>query len=152
MQVNQFYRVHGDVIETPLRGMEVMSVPYLNKGVAFTKEEREELGLKGFLPPKVLTLEDQAKRAYEQFKAQPDELGKNVYLTSLHDRNEVLFYKLLNEHLAESCRLSIHRRLEQPFSVIATSIESQEGFIYQLMTWKAWKRYLPLTVWMNPLT
>ncbi|WP_426004544.1 NAD-dependent malic enzyme [Bacillus sp. DWP3-1] len=99
--MNQFYRVHGDVIETPLRGMEVMSVPYLNKGVAFTKEEREELGLKGFLPPKVLTLEDQAKRAYEQFKAQPDELGKNVYLTSLHDRNEVLFYKLLNEHLAE---------------------------------------------------
>ncbi|MFB8735489.1 hypothetical protein ACEQPO_22305 [Bacillus sp. SL00103] len=73
--------------------MEVMSVPYLNKGVAFTKEEREELGLKGFYRLKVLTLEDQAKRAYEQFKAQPDELRK-MYLTSLHDETKCFFLQI----------------------------------------------------------
>ncbi|HDR4086525.1 TPA: oxaloacetate-decarboxylating malate dehydrogenase, partial [Bacillus anthracis] len=87
--------------ETTLRGVEVLSTPLLNKGVAFTQEEREELGLKGLLPPAVLTLEEQARRAYEQFCSQPDDLLKNVYLTALHDRNEVLFYRILTDHLRE---------------------------------------------------
>ncbi|HDR4205753.1 TPA: oxaloacetate-decarboxylating malate dehydrogenase, partial [Bacillus anthracis] len=86
---------------TTLRGVEVLSTPLLNKGVAFTQEEREELGLKGLLPPAVLTLEEQARRAYEQFCSQPDDLLKNVYLTALHDRNEVLFYRILTDHLRE---------------------------------------------------
>ncbi|WP_144610905.1 oxaloacetate-decarboxylating malate dehydrogenase [Bacillus cereus] len=88
-------------LETTLRGVEVLSTPLLNKGVAFTQEEREELGLKGLLPPAVLTLEEQARRAYEQFCSQPDDLLKNVYLTALHDRNEVLFYRILTNHLRE---------------------------------------------------
>ncbi|GAO58748.1 malate dehydrogenase, partial [Bacillus anthracis] len=88
-------------LETTLRGVEVLSTPLLNKGVAFTQEEREELGLKGLLPPAVLTLEEQARRAYEQFCSQPDDLLKNVYLTALHDRNEVLFYRILTDHLRE---------------------------------------------------
>ncbi|MEI4800982.1 NAD-dependent malic enzyme [Bacillus sp. FJAT-51639] len=88
-------------LETTLRGREVLATPLLNKGVAFTTEEREELGLKGLLPPAVLTLDEQARRAYEQFCSQPDDLLKNVYLTALHDRNEVLFYRLLTNHLRE---------------------------------------------------
>lgn len=88
-------------LETTLRGVEVLATPLLNKGVAFTKEEREELGLTGLLPPAVLTLDEQARRAYEQFSSQPDDLLKNVYLTALHDRNEVLFYRLLTDHLRE---------------------------------------------------
>ncbi|MBR3337745.1 MAG: oxaloacetate-decarboxylating malate dehydrogenase, partial [Bacillus sp. (in: Bacteria)] len=88
-------------LETTLRGVEVLSTPLLNKGVAFTQDEREELGLKGLLPPAVLTLEEQARRAYEQFSSQPDDLLKNVYLTALHDRNEVLFYRILTDHLRE---------------------------------------------------
>lgn len=100
-RVNQFQVTKEGEIKTTLRGLEILSVPFLNKGVAFTEEERKELGLKGFLPPKVLTIEEQAKRAYEQFVSQPDELSKNVYLTSLHDRNETLFYRLLNDHLGE---------------------------------------------------
>ncbi|HDX9590340.1 TPA: NAD-dependent malic enzyme [Bacillus pseudomycoides] len=88
-------------LETTLRGAEVLATPLLNKGVAFTTEEREELGLKGLLPPAVLTLDEQARRAYEQFCSQPEDLLKNVYLTALHDRNEVLFYRLLTDHLRE---------------------------------------------------
>lgn len=88
-------------LETTLRGVEVLATPLLNKGVAFTVEEREELGLTGLLPPAVLTLDEQARRAYEQFCSQPDDLLKNVYLTALHDRNEVLFYRLLTDHLRE---------------------------------------------------
>jgi malate dehydrogenase (oxaloacetate-decarboxylating) len=88
-------------IETTLRGSEVLKKPFLNKGVAFTKKERKELKLVGLLPPAVLSLEEQARRAYEQYLAQPNDLSKNVYLTLLHDRNEVLFYRLLSDHLIE---------------------------------------------------
>ncbi|MDC7972370.1 oxaloacetate-decarboxylating malate dehydrogenase [Bacillus sp. BLCC-B18] len=99
--MSKFTVASNGSLETTLRGVEVLSTPLLNKGVAFTQEEREELGLKGLLPPAVLTLEEQARRAYEQFCSQPDDLLKNVYLTALHDRNEVLFYRILTEHLRE---------------------------------------------------
>lgn len=99
--MSKFTVASNGSLETTLRGVEVLSTPLLNKGVAFTQEERKELGLKGLLPPAVLTLEEQARRAYEQFCSQPDDLLKNVYLTALHDRNEVLFYRILTNHLRE---------------------------------------------------
>ncbi|MDH4420875.1 MULTISPECIES: oxaloacetate-decarboxylating malate dehydrogenase [Bacillus] len=99
--MSKFTVASNGALETALRGVEVLSTPLLNKGVAFTQEEREELGLKGLLPPAVLTLDEQARRAYEQFCSQPDDLLKNVYLTALHDRNEVLFYRILTDHLRE---------------------------------------------------
>ncbi|PGR82968.1 NAD-dependent malic enzyme [Bacillus thuringiensis] len=99
--MSKFIVASNGALETTLRGAEVLSTPLLNKGVAFTQNEREELGLKGLLPPAVLTLEEQARRAYEQFSSQPDDLLKNVYLTALHDRNEVLFYRILTDHLRE---------------------------------------------------
>ncbi|MEB9441582.1 oxaloacetate-decarboxylating malate dehydrogenase [Bacillus cereus] len=99
--MSKFTVAANGALETTLRGAEVLSTPLLNKGVAFTQNERKELGLKGLLPPAVLTLEEQARRAYEQFSSQPDDLLKNVYLTALHDRNEVLFYRILTDHLRE---------------------------------------------------
>ncbi|AKR12356.1 malate dehydrogenase [Bacillus thuringiensis] len=99
--MSKFTVASNGALETTLRGAEVLSTPLLNKGVAFTQNEREELGLKGLLPPAVLTLEEQERRAYEQFSSQPDDLLKNVYLTALHDRNEVLFYRILTDHLRE---------------------------------------------------
>ncbi|MEK4672244.1 MULTISPECIES: oxaloacetate-decarboxylating malate dehydrogenase [Bacillus] len=99
--MSKFTVASNGALETTLRGAEVLSTPLLNKGVAFKQNEREELGLKGLLPPAVLTLEEQARRAYEQFSSQPDDLLKNVYLTALHDRNEVLFYRILTDHLRE---------------------------------------------------
>jgi malate dehydrogenase (oxaloacetate-decarboxylating) len=86
---------------TTLRGQDVLHAPQVNKGTAFSKEERQALGLTGLLPPTILTLEQQAQRAYAQYSRQPDDLRKNVYLTALHDRNEVLFYRLLTDHLPE---------------------------------------------------
>jgi len=75
--------------------------PLRNRGVAFTPAERDALGLTGRLPSAVLTLDQQAERAYRQLQAQPGDLAKNVYLEQLHDRNEVLYYKVLHDHLAE---------------------------------------------------
>ncbi|MCT9931824.1 NAD-dependent malic enzyme [Planotetraspora sp. A-T 1434] len=86
---------------TSARGMDVLRDPVLNKGTAFTPEERAELGLDSLLPPVVMGLDEQARLAYGQYRAQPTNLRRNVYLTALHDRNEVLFHRLLGEHLGE---------------------------------------------------
>jgi malate dehydrogenase (oxaloacetate-decarboxylating) len=87
--------------KTKARGMAVLTTPLLNKGTAFTAQERIELGLSGMLPPVISTLEAQVKSAYAQYQRLTDALSKNIYLTALHDRNEVLFYRLLAGHLRE---------------------------------------------------
>jgi malate dehydrogenase (oxaloacetate-decarboxylating) len=87
--------------KTKARGLAVLTTPLLNKGTAFTAEEREELGLTGLLPPVISTLEAQVKAAYAQYQRLTDALSKNIYLTALHDRNEVLFYRLFSGHLRE---------------------------------------------------
>ena len=86
---------------TKARGLDVLNSPSLNKGTAFTAVERKSLGLTGLLPPDITTLETQVSRAYMQFGRLPDALSKNIYLTALHDRNEVLFFRLFSEHLRE---------------------------------------------------
>src|ERR1700694_2466964 len=86
---------------TKARGMAVLTTPLLNKGTAFTVEERKALGLTGLLPPVISTLHAQVKSASAQYQCLPDALNKNIYLTALHDRNEVLFYRLLSGHLRE---------------------------------------------------
>ena len=86
---------------TKVRGLAVLNSPLLNKGSAFTAAERNALGLGGLLPPEISTLGAQVKRAYIQYERLPDALSKNIYLTALHDRNEVLFYRLFSEHLRE---------------------------------------------------
>jgi malate dehydrogenase (oxaloacetate-decarboxylating) len=86
---------------TKARGLAVLNSPLLNKGTAFSEEERKTLGLNGLLPPDISTLTSQVKRAYLQYERLPDALSKNIYLTALHDRNEVLFYRLFSEHLRQ---------------------------------------------------
>lgn len=80
---------------------EVLQDPIRDKGTAFTAAERDALGLTGRLPSAVLTLDQQAQRAYQQMLRQGDDLAKNVYMEQLHDRNEVLYYRVLADHLAE---------------------------------------------------
>jgi malate dehydrogenase (oxaloacetate-decarboxylating) len=96
------HQQNGDCChETKARGLAVLNSPLLNKGTAFTAEERKTLGLTGLLPPVISTLDAQVKCAYAQYQQLPDKLNKNIYLTALHDRNEVLFYRLLSGHLRE---------------------------------------------------
>src|SRR5437016_2088888 len=94
-------RRQDECYETKARGLAVLNSPLLNKGTAFTAEERKALGLTGLLPPDISSLGTQVKRAYIQYERLPDVLTKNIYLTALHDRNEVLFYRLFSEHLRE---------------------------------------------------
>src|ERR1044072_2372006 len=87
--------------ETTSRGRAILSDPRLNRGTACTESERDARGLTGLIPAQVMTLEQQATRAYAQYRAKATDLDKNVYLRSLQDRNEVLFYHLLGEHLSQ---------------------------------------------------
>jgi malate dehydrogenase (oxaloacetate-decarboxylating) len=80
---------------------EILADPLRNRGAAFTEAQRRALGLTGRLPSAVLTLDQQAERAYQQLQAQGGDLAKNVYLEQLHDRNEVLYFKVLLDHLSE---------------------------------------------------
>ena len=83
------------------RGVALLEDPIANKGTAFDAQERRALGLDGLLPPVVETLEQQALRAYEAFGHYSDDLAKHIYLRSLQDTNEVLFYRLLVDHVEE---------------------------------------------------
>lgn len=87
--------------EVQLSGPALLHEPFLNKGDAFTPQERATFGLTGLLPEAVTTLDEQVKRAYLQYQQQPDDPRKNIYLNMLQDSNEVLFYKLLSEHMYE---------------------------------------------------
>jgi malate dehydrogenase (oxaloacetate-decarboxylating) len=92
---------HKSIIETELYGKELMSNPVLNKGTAFTYEERIRFDLHGLLPPVIETLEQQCVRSYEAYKRKGDDLERHIFLRALQDTNETLFYALLYRHIAE---------------------------------------------------
>jgi len=82
-------------------GMELLNRQGLNKGTGFTDEERSKFGLHGLLPPQVESLDEQTVRAYEAYKRKDDDLERHIYLRALQDTNEVLFYRLLLDHIEE---------------------------------------------------
>lgn len=83
------------------RGSALKDDPLLNKGTCFTAEERRLFGLTGMFPPAVSTVDEQAARVYDNFHRSADNVGKYLFLASLQDRNETLFYQLVCAHLAE---------------------------------------------------
>jgi malate dehydrogenase (oxaloacetate-decarboxylating) len=83
------------------RGVNLLERPTLNKGTAFTEDERSRLGLHGLLPPQVESLDQQVARAYEAYRRKDDDLERHIYLRALQDTNEVLFYRLLLDHIEE---------------------------------------------------
>lgn len=86
---------------TDLTGKMLLNSPQLNKGTAFTKEERKALNLTGKLPTHIESLDEQITRAYQQYQSFRSNLKKNTYLNALHDSNQVLFYALVKRHLKE---------------------------------------------------
>jgi malate dehydrogenase (oxaloacetate-decarboxylating) len=109
------------------RGPALLKDPRFNRGTAFTAEERSALGIEGLLPPGVLTLEDQARRAYKQYRAQPDDLARNVFLSAVRQRNEVLFYKLLEDHLQEMLPIVYTPVVAQAIKYYSSLYRSPDG-------------------------
>jgi malate dehydrogenase (oxaloacetate-decarboxylating)(NADP+) len=83
------------------RGVKLLHDPIRNKGTAFTENERNLLNLRGLLPPRVHTQEQQVRRVMEQLAAKSSDLSRYIYLVSLQDRNEMLFYRVVTTHLRE---------------------------------------------------
>ncbi len=95
---------HGTTPDLPAspvgpRGVDLLHDPLLNKGTAFTEEERDALGLRGLLPPRVFTIEEQKSRILENFHRKPSDLEKYVYMIALEDRNETLFYRTVVDEI-----------------------------------------------------
>ncbi|MGE9291722.1 MAG: NAD-dependent malic enzyme [Puniceicoccales bacterium] len=82
-------------------GTTLMNQPLLNKGTSFSKDEQDSLGLRGLLPPRIFTMEEQLERSLAQFRGKTSPLEKYIFLVSLQHRNETLFYRLLLDHLEE---------------------------------------------------
>ncbi|MER3443170.1 MAG: NAD-dependent malic enzyme [Meiothermus sp.] len=106
MSVSRYYDVKRDergqrYLEPYINGFSLLGLPLLNKESAFTREERRLLGLEGLLPPHVSTLEEQKERHYRRYRLQASDLEKHIFLRTLQDRNEVLFYALLADHMSE---------------------------------------------------
>lgn len=100
------YRLSKDAkgnqqLETSLSDYDLLNHSLLNKGLGFSEEERETFSLYGFLPPHDATLEEQCERVYEAFNAHASDLDKYIYLRSIQDQNETLFYALLNKYIVE---------------------------------------------------
>lgn len=90
-----------EIFEISQIGKALLESPLLNKGSAFTEDERREFGLTGLLPPHVSTVDEQLTRTYGSFKQKDTDLERYIYLVSLQDRNETLFYRLLQQHITE---------------------------------------------------
>ena len=94
-------QIDRDVLEVSLTGQMLLENPLLNKGSSFPEDERREFHLLGLLPPHVASLEVQLARTYENYRRKDDDLERYIFLASLQDRNEILFYRLLSEHIRE---------------------------------------------------
>jgi len=88
-------------INENLTGQDLLDTPLLNKGTAFTEEERHHLGLMGLLPPHIESIDEQVARCYEAFQLEPTNLEKHIYLRNLQDTNETLFYRLVLDYIDE---------------------------------------------------
>ncbi|OBX34581.1 NAD-dependent malic enzyme [Halomonas elongata] len=85
----------------PYAGPPLLEMPLLNKGSAFTREERLEFNLIGLLPQNVETIEEQVERAYRQYRQCQNDLDRHIYLRAIQDDNETLYFRLVSEHLEE---------------------------------------------------
>ncbi|KAI9705261.1 MAG: NAD-dependent malic enzyme, mitochondrial [Bogoriella megaspora] len=88
-------------VDCAITGSALLRTPYFNKGSAFPKNERSDFKLHGLLPPNVQILEEQCQRAYDQYRSRPNPLAQNIFMTSMKEQNEVLYYALILQHIKE---------------------------------------------------
>ncbi len=90
-----------EILEVSLAGQLLLDYPLLNKGMAFSDQERREFGLLGLLPPHFAPMEEQLERNYENYRRKESDIERYIFLMALQDRNETLFYSLLDRHISE---------------------------------------------------
>ena len=116
----------------PYAGPVLLEFPLLNKGSAFSMEERRNFNLLGLLPEVVETIEEQAERAWIQYQGFKTEIDKHIYLRNIQDTNETLFYRLVNNHLDEMMPSA------QPVSVFLRSTAGHAACLSLTRTGTIW--------------
>jgi len=111
----------------PPRGAELLADPTLNKDTAFTEAERDEFGLRGLLPWRVLTIEEQVEIEMERIRRKADDLEKYIGLAALHDRNETLFYRVLLDNLEELAPIVYTPTVGQVCRLFGKVMRRQQG-------------------------
>jgi malate dehydrogenase (oxaloacetate-decarboxylating)(NADP+) len=101
MTTSKKQSVHRSNRALPAKGADWLNNPVFNKGTAFTEAERDALGLRGLLPPHVQTMDQQVKRVMENFYSKPSDIERYIQIVALQDRNEILFYRVIMDHLEE---------------------------------------------------
>lgn len=122
------YKQNGkEWLETSLTGKPLLTTPQVNKGSAFTAEEREIFGLTGKLPAAIETIETQVARAYQQYLGYATPLQKNNFLHALHDMSEILFYRLVSEYLTEMLPMIYTPTVGQAVREFSTEFRQTRG-------------------------
>lgn len=111
-------------------GRGLLEDPFLNKGTAFTLQEREELRLQGLLPPRVQTLDQQVRQAWQQVRSRTGDLQKRRFLQRLFDTNRVLFYRLVTDHIAELLPIVYDPTIAQSIENYSHEFVSPSGAVY----------------------
>ncbi|WBV63171.1 hypothetical protein PGH43_16000 [Legionella pneumophila 130b] len=115
-------------IKVTKRGMDILRDPILNKGTAFSLQERDEFALHGLIPTTVETLEQQVVRCLDAYSAKEDPLEKHIYLRALQDRNEVLFYRFIIDNLVHILPIIYTPVVGQACEMFPTFIGNQEEY------------------------
>ncbi|WP_462418774.1 NAD-dependent malic enzyme [Kytococcus sp. Marseille-QA3725] len=124
----QFRNEDGhETVQIAVRGRQVLARPMLNRGSAFSLEDRDALGLRGLIPPAVNTIDDQVRRCYGQFQMQPTNLAKYVYLNTLQDLNEILFHRLVSDHLDEMMPIIYTPTVGEAIQQFSSTFDRQRG-------------------------
>ncbi len=131
--VSRYYDVQRDehgqrFIAVNVTGLALLQNPLLNKTTAFTPEERRELGLEGLIPPHVSTFEEQKERTYRRYLDCVSDLAKHEYLRALQDRNEVLFYAVLEDHLEEMLPIIYTPTVGEAVKMYSSNYRYPRGF------------------------
>jgi hypothetical protein len=124
----------------PKSSVDLLQDPRFNKGTAFTAAERDALGLRGLLPPRVFTIEEQLERVMENFRAKDSAIERYIFMVALQDRNETLFYRTLLDHLPEMMPIIYTRLWGRRANGSATSFGGRAGYTSRPTTEDEWRR------------
>lgn len=113
----------------PFAGPTLLATPLLNKGSAFDENERNCFNLTGLLPPRFENIDEQAERAYRQYRCFNNNINKHIYLRAIHDKNETLFFKLVQSHLAEMMPIIYTPTVGDACEQFSDIYRSSRGFI-----------------------
>jgi len=118
----------------PYAGNTLLELPLLNKGSAFSEDERTRFNLHGLIPHVIETIEEQSQRSYQQYSAFHDAINKHIYLRNIQDTNETLFFRLIEDHLAEMMPIIYTPTVGEACQQFSDIYRRHRGYLFLILT------------------